>query len=56
MTVTEAIQYCKSHECENCPVYYLANDIRTNYEQKELHYLCAINLTRCDRETLNVRV
>lgn len=36
MTVTEAIQYCESHECENCPIYYLANDIRTNYEQKRI--------------------
>ena len=56
MTVKEAVEYCESHECENCPVYYWDNDIRTKYEQKELHYLCAMNLTRYDKETLNVRV
>jgi len=56
MTAKEAMEYCESHECENCPVYYLDNDIRTNYQQKELHYLCAMNLIRYDRKTLNAKV
>lgn len=43
MNWEEAILFCESHECKDCPVYK-TKDCRSDYEKQVLHYPCCINL------------
>ena len=40
MTMTEAVNFCETHDCDECP----AVDKRTEYQKKVLHYPCCWNL------------
>lgn len=45
-TLEEAIEYCESHECEECILFngHHYDDCRTKYEKIVLHIPCFINL------------
>lgn len=41
MTITEAVNFCETHNCDECP----AIEKRTEHQKKVLHYPCCWNLT-----------
>ena len=48
MNWEEAINFCETHECEDCP----AVEKRTEFQKKVLHYPCCWNLVEDEEQKI----
>ena len=52
MTWKEAVEYCETHECNDC-IAFITPDCRTEYDKTVLYYPCCINLVDENLRNIN---
>jgi hypothetical protein len=44
MKPKDAIKFCETHECKECPIYIYDIEKRSRIEKEDLHVMCCENL------------